>query len=78
MSDPPVLAGLEDLNRARHILNESALAVPKPNGAMCEPAMGCKWAHTFIELAHGQGGDPDRFHGADTFGGSLRWAESVG
>ena len=69
---------LEDLNSARHILNEAAPAVFKFNDAMCEPATHYKWAQTIIERAHWQGVRPEVASPSDTFGGSLRLAELVG
>ena len=69
---------LEDLNSARHIVNEAAPAVFRFNDAMCEPATHYKWAQTIIERAHWQGVRPEPASSTDTFGGSLRLAEWVG
>jgi citrate lyase beta subunit len=47
--------GIEELNCARLILNESAPAVFKHNDAMCEPATHFNWATKIIERAQWHG-----------------------
>ena len=69
---------LEDLNSARQIQCDTAPAVFKFNGAMCEPATHSKWAQMIIERAHWQGVRPGMNRSIDPLGGSLRWAEVVG